>query len=109
MALFAEVDAEGVVLRVIVADQSFINTALLGNPSSWLLCDFSGKKSASKGYTWDATKQDFRPPKTFKGWVLNETLMVWDPPHPNPREDWVWDEDTETWRPRQPPGQGNPR
>jgi len=40
------------------------------------------KNYAGLGYTYDAGRDAFIPPKPFNSWVLNETTCLWDTPVP---------------------------
>ena len=80
MAYFAEVDQDGVVQRVIVADQSFIDSGLVGDPVNWIETDMDGaqrKNYAGVGYSYDSTRNAFVPPKLGTSWVLNEEKCQW--------------------------------
>ena len=63
------------------------------------------KNYAGLGYTYDAGRDAFIPPKPYNSWVLNETTCLWDAPvaYPtdigtpeNPKR-YTWDEDTTSW------------
>jgi hypothetical protein len=53
------------------------------------------KNFAAIGYTYDAARDAFIPPKKWDSWVLNEETCRWDAPVPMPfhtvneRADWV--------------------
>lgn len=59
------------------------------------------KNYAGIGYTYDAGRDAFIPPKPFASWVLNETTCLWDAPVPMPADKdtvtYIWDEDTTSW------------
>jgi len=59
------------------------------------------KNYAGLGYTYDAGRDAFIPPKPFASWVLNETTCLWDAPIPLPSDsdtvEYIWDEDTTSW------------
>ena len=57
------------------------------------------KNYACIGFTYDATRDAFIPPKPYASWVLNETLCLWDSPTPMPTDDkmYRWDEPTLSW------------
>ncbi len=38
------------------------------------------KNYAGVGYTYDATRDAFIPPKPIESWVLNETSCLWEDP-----------------------------
>lgn len=57
------------------------------------------KNFASVGYTYDAVKDAFIPPKPFASWVLNDQTCLWEPPVPMPFDGgpYKWDEDQQQW------------
>lgn len=115
MAHFAEIDANNIVLRVIVVDnrdtadaegveQEAIGAAfcerLLGG--TWKQTSYNAnfrKHYAGIGYTYDAQRDAFIPPKPYPSWVLDETTYVWKAPVPMPQDDknYRWDEATTSW------------
>ena len=52
LTYFAEIDQTDTVIRVIVADQGFIDSGLVGNPSNWIECftDEDGKVNSKKTF-----------------------------------------------------------
>jgi hypothetical protein len=57
------------------------------------------KNYAGIGYTYDATRDAFIPPKPFPSWVLNEETCLWDAPVAMPEDGrlYSWDEATTSW------------
>ena len=58
------------------------------------------KNYAGIGYTYDAGRDAFIPPKPFASWVINETSCIWEAPTPMPTETgkfYLWDEPTLAW------------
>lgn len=63
------------------------------------------KNYASIGYTYDAARDAFIPPKPFASWVLNEDTCLWDAPVAMPADAgtgeppkrYTWDESTTSW------------
>ena len=63
------------------------------------------KNYAGLGYTYDAGRDAFIPPKPYNSWVLNETTCLWESPVPYPTDigtpespkRYTWDEDTTSW------------
>ena len=63
------------------------------------------KNYAGLGYTYDAARDAFIPPKPYNSWVLNETTCLWDAPVPYPTDvgteenpkRYTWDEATTSW------------
>ena len=112
MSHFAEVDSTNTVLRVIVAEQDFINSGAVGDPAHWIQTSYNThggvhalggtplrKNYAGIGYTYDTSRDAFIPPKPFASWVLNEATANWDAPVPMPTDGkmYRWDESTIQW------------
>jgi hypothetical protein len=120
MSHFAEIDAEGTVLRVlVVADaqedrgQEFLADDL-GLGGTWKKTSYNTvggvhsnggtpyrKNYAGIGFKYDEAKDAFIPPKPFNSWNLNEDTCLWEAPTPMPIEEgkfFTWDEDTTSWK-----------
>ena len=112
MSHFAEVDSTNTVLRVIVAEQDFINSGAVGDSAHWIHTSYNTyggvhalggtplrKNYAGLGYTYDISRDAFIPPKPFASWVLNETTANWEAPVPMPTNGkmYRWDEATVSW------------
>lgn len=110
MAHFAEVES-GTVLRVIVADQSFIDSGAVGNPSRWIQCSYNTrggihleggvplrKNYPGQGWVYDAILDAFYEPQPFPSWALNRETCLWEPPVSMPTDGfYAWDEETLSW------------
>ena len=64
------------------------------------------KNYAGLGYTYDATRDAFIPPKPYNSWILNETTCKWEAPVIRPTlteeqlkngNSYVWNETNQTW------------
>ena len=57
------------------------------------------KNYAGIGYTYDATRDAFIPPKPYESWVLNEDTCQWDAPTPYPSDGQIyrWNEELQQW------------
>lgn len=57
------------------------------------------KNYAGIGFTYDAVRDAFIPPKPYISWTLDETTCVWAPPTPMPidSKQYTWDELTTSW------------
>jgi hypothetical protein len=119
MAHFAEIDNEGVVLRVLVVPdaeeargQEFLSNDL-GLGGTWLKTSYNTiggghllggapfrKNYAGIGYKYDADRDAFLPPKPFASWTLDEETCNWNPPTPYPSDEkpHEWDEATLSWK-----------
>jgi hypothetical protein len=54
---------------------------------------------AGIGYTYDAERDAFIPPKPFESWVLDEVTCLWSAPIPYPNDGafYLWDEEAGDW------------
>lgn len=72
-----------------------------GTPN-WKQTSYNGnirKNYAEIGYTYDANRDAFIPPKPFASWTLNEDTCRWESPVPHPKDDknYYWDENILNW------------
>lgn len=122
MAHFAEIDQNNVVLRVVVVDnkdtadasgveKEHIGAAFLERllGGTWKQTSYNAnmrKNYAGIGYTFDAQRDAFIPPKPFNSWVLNETTCHWEAPVAMPQDAgtgdppkmYSWNEETVSWQ-----------
>lgn len=115
MAHFAELDNNGVVLRVIVVSNADTSTPdgtevesigiafcqrLFGG--NWKQTSYNNnfrKRYAGIGYTYNNRLDAFIPPQPFPSWVLSPITIDWEAPIPYPTDEkrYIWDEDTQNW------------
>jgi len=118
MSHFAEV-IDGIVTRVIVAEQDFIDSGSMGNANNWVQTSYNtrgGKHYASDsntpdggvalrknyagaGYTYDSTRDAFYTQQPYPSWTLDEDTCIWNAPvaHPDDGKWYSWDEDNTEW------------
>ena len=111
MAHYAKIRGE-IVVNIISAEQDFIDTMVDTSPGTWLQASYNTSQGVHKlggtplrknfpgiGWTYDATRDAFIPPKPFTSWTLNETSCVWDAPVAYPDDDKVynWNETEQRW------------
>ena len=108
MSHYAKVE-DGIVTQVIVAEKDVIDSGLFG--SGWVQTSYntSGgqhpqntplrKNYAGVGYTYDANRDAFIPPKPYSSWVLDENACNWVSPidYPDDNNFYVWNELTISW------------
>lgn len=112
MGHFAKVN-NGIVEQVIVAEPEFFNTFVDSSPGQWIQTSYNThggvhtnggeplrKNYAGIGFTYDAQRDAFIPPKPFASWILNEDTCLWDAPVARPNDDklYAWDEETISWK-----------
>jgi hypothetical protein len=111
MAHFAKV-TDGIVTQVIVAEPEFFTTFVDSSPGQWIQTSYNThggvhanggtplrKNYAGIGYSYDAQRDAFIPPKPFASWILDENTCLWNPPVAMPTDDkmYRWDEPTTAW------------
>jgi len=121
MAHFAKINDSNIVEQVIVvsndvatsesAGVTFINT-LYGTSDTWKQTSYNTqgnlhilggtpfrKNCAGIGYTYDASKDAFIPPKPYNSWTLNNTTCLWESPvaYPDDGKLYTWDESNLQW------------
>jgi hypothetical protein len=110
MAHYAKIE-NGIVTEVIVAEQDFINSGAVGNPSDWVQTSYNThggqhpegrplrKNYAGVGFTYDSVRDAFIPPNQFPSWTLNEETCLWDAPiaYPTDGKYYYWDEAQLNW------------
>ena len=122
MSYFANVptltNGKGVVSNVISADQSFIDSGAVGDPSLWWKTSYNtrggvhygqdGKPDggvalrgnyAGIGYTYDQANDVFYAPQPYPSWTISAPTWEWQAPvpYPNDGNNYVWNESTLTW------------
>jgi hypothetical protein len=124
MGHFAQINEQNIVTQVIVADQDFINTGAVGDPSKWIQTSYNTrggvhygsdglpdggiavrKNYAGIGYSFDAGRDAFIPPRPYASWNLNEQTCNWEPPVAMPEDGnmYSWDEEAVNWVEFNPP------
>jgi len=116
VAHFAELNQNNEVLRVVVVDNRDTSDAsgverehigqahlekILGGV--WRQTSYNAtmrKNYAGVGYTYDAQRDAFVPPKPFNSWILNETTCQWQAPVTMPQDGkmYAWNEQAGNWQ-----------
>jgi hypothetical protein len=115
MSHFAKVE-NGIVKEVIVAEQDFIDTGVVGDPSLWVQTSYNTRGGVHYGqdgkpdggvalrmnyagidYTYDGI--GFAAPQPYPSWTLDPQTYLWNPPVPYPQDGklYTWDEATKSW------------
>jgi len=102
MSHFAKIDNNNIVTEVIVAEQDFINSGVVGDSFLWVQTSYNHnfrKKMACKGDTYDSDLDAFIPPQPYPSWTLNEDTCQWESPvaYPDDGKSYDWDEETTSW------------
>jgi hypothetical protein len=89
MTIYADLDANNIVINVIVADQDFISQ--LPNANEYLILTRGGI-----GWSYDSAANVFIAPQPFASWTLDSN-HDWQPPTPKPDGMYSWDEAQLKW------------
>ena len=114
MSHFAKVE-DGIVTRVIVAEQDYIDT----KDGTWVQTSYNTyggkhydpdtrleddkpplrKNYAGLNYIYDSAKDAFYAPQPFPSWTLDDDTCLWEASvvYPADDKDYRWDEDTTAW------------
>jgi hypothetical protein len=117
MAHFAKIE-HGIVTQVIVAEQDFISTGVLGDPANWKQTSYNTRGGvhygqdgqpdsgealranyAGIGYNYDSVNDVFYAPQLYPSWTISAPTWLWNPPVPYPQDgkQYSWDEETKSW------------
>ncbi len=101
MRYFAEINEEGTVVSIIIADQEFIDSGAVGNSSNWVetFNDGTRKQIAVVDGRWDSSNNVFIDRQEWPSWSLNSNFD-WEPPvaHPDPTDGrYMWNETKREW------------
>jgi hypothetical protein len=108
---FAQIDENNIVVQVIVAEQDFIDSGSVGDPSKWIQTSYNThggqhpegrplrKNYAGIGWTYDKQRDAFISPKPHSSWILDEETCWWVAPTPYPNDGnvYVWNEESISW------------
>lgn len=115
MAHFAEINADGIVINVVVVNNDVIDqnneeqsgleflSRLYGADKTFKQTSYNHKfrkQYAGIGYRYDSEADVFIAPSPFPSWVLDANYN-WQAPIPTPGNvsDYLWDEDNQAWIP----------
>jgi hypothetical protein len=115
MAHFAQLENNIVTQVIVVNNQELLDEnnveqeekgiafcqSLLGG--NWKQTSYNGnirKNYAGAGYTYDAERDAFIPPKPYASWILNEDTCRWEAPvaFPDDEKAYTWNEETVSWQ-----------
>ena len=109
MAHFAQIDANNIVVRVVVVHNNdapdeatgiaFLH-GLFGEDKTWLQCSYNNnirKQYPGPGYSYNGAV--FIAPQPYPSWTLDAN-HDWQPPTSMPVDgEWLWDENQTQWIP----------
>ena len=113
MSHFAEIDENGVVIRVIVAEQDVINSGICGDSKNWIETSYNTnqgihklggtplrKNYASVGFQYDKVLDAFITPKQYVSFILDEQKGIYTAPIEMPKDgkEYFWNEKELSWK-----------
>ena len=101
MSHFAKIDKDNIVTQVIVSEQDFINSGVVGDSFLWIQTSYNNsfrKQFAGIGFTYDPDNDVFISPQPYPSWSLDDNFD-WQAPTPMPEDDkkYSWNEETQSW------------
>jgi hypothetical protein len=108
MSHYAKVQ-NGLVTKVIVAEEEFFNTFVDDSPGEWIQTSYNThggqhpnntplrKNYAGVGYTYNKELDAFIPPKPYASWILDEETCLWNAPVARPEGNYTWNEEEQSW------------
>ena len=118
MAHFAQLDENNTVTQVIVVHNNDCQIngveteeagvvfckSLFGPTTKWKQTSYNAsirKNYAGIGFTYDAQRDAFIPPRPYASWILNEETCQWQAPVPYPDDGarYAWSEESGAWVP----------
>tara|TARA_Y100001963_G_scaffold47120_1_gene66455 strand:- start:413 stop:736 length:324 start_codon:yes stop_codon:yes gene_type:complete len=101
MSHFAKIDKNNIVTEVLVAEQDFINSGVVGDSFLWIQTSYNNnfrKQFAGIGYKYDKEKDIFIAPQPFPSWTLDSN-SDWQAPTamPDDGKAYYWNEDKKKW------------
>jgi hypothetical protein len=114
MAHFVKLDENNIVTSGVVVNNASLDenneeasgitylNSLYGTEGNWKQTSYNNnirKNYAGIGYTYDATRDAFIPPKPYPSWLLDEATCLWEAPVPMPEDGelYTWDEAAGEW------------
>lgn len=101
-SMFAEIDENGNVLRVIVIDIEDLMTGQWGDPTKWVRTYADGGKRgymAGKGLKYDSNLDAFTVDKPYNSWTFDSQDKQWKAPKARPTDRInEWDETKQSWK-----------
>jgi hypothetical protein len=109
MAHWAKVK-DGIVTKVIVAEEDFFNTFVDNTPGEWVQCSYNTignqhtlggtplrKNFPSEGFLYDGV--GFYTSKPYPSYTFNDTTYLWEAPVavPDDGKMYKWNESTTSW------------
>ena len=109
MGHYANINENGIVETVIVAEQDFIETL----DGLWIQTSYNTTGNvhtqggtplrynfAGIGWYYDKQRDSFIPPKPYDSWILDENTCLWHAPTPRPDDNnkYRWDETEQQWK-----------
>jgi len=96
---------DNIVIKVLIAEQSYIDSGAAGDPSLWMLAnendfpDYRREGNQGVGFTYDSVNNKFIAPQPYSSWTYDAVLNQWNAPIPYPTDgQWYqWNEELGNW------------
>lgn len=112
MSHFALINEDNIVVNVIVAEQDFIDSGAVGDPSKWIQTSYNTyegqhrlggvplrKNFAGVGMIYDPVRDAFYKPQPSPRFTFNEETCTWEfPPKPEGDGNYFYNYYSDDWR-----------
>ena len=93
---------DGLVVKVIVANDDFFETFIDDSAGTWIETKMDGsirKNYAGVGHTYDQGRDAFYEPQPYPSWTLDEDTCLWECPvaYPDDGNMYNWNETDQQW------------
>ena len=93
---------DGLVVKVIVANDDFFETFIDDSAGTWIETKMDGsirKNYAGVGHTYDQGRDAFYEPQPYPSWTLDEDTCLWECPvaYPDDGNIYNWNETDQQW------------
>lgn len=112
MSHFALINENNIVVNVIVAEQEFIDSGAMGDPSKWIQTSYNTyggehklggtplrKNFAGVGMLYDPVRDAFYFPQPSPRFIFNEDTCLWSyPPKPDDEQEYIYNYVIDDWQ-----------
>jgi len=105
MGYFVKVE-NNIVTKVVMAEQSYIDSGAEGDPSLWKLSegncfpDYKRENDLGVGFSYDPATNRFIAPQPYPSWTYDNVTNQWSAPvaYPMDGQKYEWNELSQSWQ-----------
>ena len=93
MGNWVNINELNTVINIIVADNDFIQSGSVGDPTKWF-----EEENVGIGWIYNSDRNQFYAPQPFPSWILDQDTLIWNAPVTKPSDGYhMWDEEQLNW------------